>query len=236
MISGVRPGSGEAVGWHGKLPALGDFASRRLNSDFIRVWDHWISTGMAKFRSNDERAWVADYLASPTWRFLLTPGFLPSPLQSQTWVGVLMPSVDRVGRYYPMTLATPLSAKPVDTGEQRALWKWLQNLEDVAVGALHGDWSIDFFEQELVRLGLPLFGINNRIKGDSGLPEDSRISEHLVQPSWPDAFFSTHSACMPSGERSGVCVWFSCADSSFPELVFSQSQDESILDLWRGHS
>ena len=29
-------------GWYGKLPSLGDFASRRLGADFIPPWDAWL--------------------------------------------------------------------------------------------------------------------------------------------------------------------------------------------------
>ncbi|MBL8452331.1 MAG: type VI secretion system-associated protein TagF, partial [Zoogloea sp.] len=30
------------AGWYGKLPALGDFAQRRLEQDFITGWDTWL--------------------------------------------------------------------------------------------------------------------------------------------------------------------------------------------------
>ena len=35
-----------APGWHGKLPTLGDFASRRLEAPFIEAWDGWLAAGM----------------------------------------------------------------------------------------------------------------------------------------------------------------------------------------------
>ena len=33
-------GSRAAAGWYGKLPTLGDFASRRLDNDFVDIWDN----------------------------------------------------------------------------------------------------------------------------------------------------------------------------------------------------
>ena len=57
--------------------------------------------------------WLDGYLASPSWRFLLMPGVM----DGQPWAGVLMPSVDRVGRYYPLTIARPLPALPADAGQ-----------------------------------------------------------------------------------------------------------------------
>src|SRR5262249_2958329 len=99
-----------AAGWHGKLPTLGDFATRRLAADFVHSWDAWLSEQLPALRQQPD--WLEAYLASPSWRFLLMPGVLPGPSGETAWAGVLMPSVDRVGRYYPMTLAQPLPALP----------------------------------------------------------------------------------------------------------------------------
>ncbi|RUW25688.1 type VI secretion system-associated protein TagF, partial [Mesorhizobium sp. M4B.F.Ca.ET.013.02.1.1] len=30
-------------GFYGKIPATGDFVSRRLTGDFVRVWDRWLA-------------------------------------------------------------------------------------------------------------------------------------------------------------------------------------------------
>ena len=42
----------DAPGWFGKLSMLGDFASRRLSSDWIRPCDEWLS---ASLRTSQER-------------------------------------------------------------------------------------------------------------------------------------------------------------------------------------
>ena len=57
----------DAPGWFGKLSMLGDFASRRLSSDWIRPCDEWLS---ASLRTSQERLgerWLATYLATPVW-------------------------------------------------------------------------------------------------------------------------------------------------------------------------
>ena len=63
-------------GWYGKLPSLGDFASRRLEGDFIEPWDTWLGEGLAAQRETLGDTWLEAYLASPTWRFVLMPGTL----------------------------------------------------------------------------------------------------------------------------------------------------------------
>nr|WP_316643618.1 type VI secretion system-associated protein TagF [uncultured Roseateles sp.] len=139
------------VGWYGKLPSLGDFASRRLPPEFIEAWDDWLAEGLADWREREPDAWLDHYLAGPSWRFLLMPGVLASG----SWTGVLMPSVDRVGRYFPLTLAQPLALLPPDAEQTAKLLAWLQQLDDLALDALQDDWTLDQLETELQRLGGP---------------------------------------------------------------------------------
>ena len=119
-------------GWHGKLPSLGDFASRRLEGSFIEPWDGWLAAGLLALRETRPEGWLDDYLGSPSWRFLLMPGVLPGEAGAQAWAGVLMPSVDRVGRYFPLTLVVPLKGGPGSTQEMAGLWQWLGRLDELA--------------------------------------------------------------------------------------------------------
>jgi type VI secretion system ImpM family protein len=154
---GAERASRVAPGWYGKLPALGDFASRRLPPLFVEPWDRWLATGLAAWRENDPD-WLAAFLAAPTWRFMLGAG-LPFD-RSPGYAGVLMPSVDRVGRYFPLTVVRPRGA--VDL---QAPMAWLQRVEGLAVSALNDDWNAERFDAELEGLAAV---------EDSG-------------PDWPDA-------------------------------------------------
>jgi type VI secretion system protein ImpM len=147
---GTCRGRGVA-GWHGKLPALGDFASRRLCSDFLEPWDAWISSGMVQLRLQPE--WLERYLACPVWRFVLMPDALPDAGAAFAWMGILMPSVDSVGRYYPFTVAQPMVAGPSCAGELDESLASLTGLENAATDALHEDWDVDALEQALSLLG-----------------------------------------------------------------------------------
>ena len=91
-------------GFFGKLPGQGDFVTRRLPSEFLRVWDPWLQTSLTESREALGDGWLDAYLTSPIWQFVLTGG-----IAGQTpWAGLLMPSVDRVGRYFPLTVARAL--------------------------------------------------------------------------------------------------------------------------------
>lgn len=137
-------------GWYGKLPTLGDFASRRLEPAFIDPWDAWLAEGIAGLRNQAGESWLDAYLASPVWRFVLMPGALPG--LDTAMGGVLMPSVDRVGRYFPLTLAAPLQNPPTSSAQLEALLGWLHQLDDAAADALHDDWTVEQLEAELARL------------------------------------------------------------------------------------
>lgn len=131
-------------GWYGKLPSLGDFASRRLPPLFVDPWDCWLASSLASWRDGDA-AWLVAYLAAPPLRFALGAG-VPFE-QSPGYAGVLMPSVDRVGRYFPLT-----AVRPRAPSEAEAPALWLQALESVSVAALNNDWDADRFDEELSRL------------------------------------------------------------------------------------
>jgi type VI secretion system protein ImpM len=85
--------------WYGKLPGTGDFAYRRMDRYFQDIWDDWLQRGLMGLR--DQYAdWITPYLNAPLWFFALGSGLVGS----KPWVGVIMPSVDSVGRYFPLTM------------------------------------------------------------------------------------------------------------------------------------
>ena len=142
----------EPPGWYGKLPTLGDFASRRLAVGFIEPWDDWLTHGIAAWRAEAPDGWLDEYLCGPTWQFILMPGVVPGAPGRSAWAGVLMPSIDRVGRHFPLTVAQPLDL-PSDDRDTETLLRWLRSLEDLAVDALHDDWSVEQLESALNALG-----------------------------------------------------------------------------------
>jgi type VI secretion system protein ImpM len=219
------------IGWHGKLPTVGDFVTRRLDTEFVSNWDNWISRGLTDLRSHSGNRWVDDYLRSPTWRFLLTPGFLPPPLHAETWVGVVMPSVDRVGRYYPLTLASPLTAVPDSSEGRTALWEWLQSLEDLAIDALEGDWSIEALEGKLLSLGLPPNPAGAIVKKGNGLYGSLWPMEGVESKSM-ESFFGASSMGAKTSDKQGCCVWYGRADAADPRILLTLSLEDSLAPLW----
>jgi type VI secretion system protein ImpM len=91
-----------SVGLYGKLPARGDFVRTGLPRDFTDPWDEWLQLVMAGSRSLvGDDAWLPAFLEAPVWRFVLPPGMCGP----QAVLGLMLPSVDRAGRYFPLTFA-----------------------------------------------------------------------------------------------------------------------------------
>jgi type VI secretion system protein ImpM len=90
-----------AIGFHGKIPARGDFVQSGLPRTFTDPWDGWMQRMVAASRSALGEAWLPAWLEAPVWRFALSSGICgPDAV-----IGLWMPSVDSVGRYSPLTLA-----------------------------------------------------------------------------------------------------------------------------------
>jgi type VI secretion system protein ImpM len=94
------------VGFFGKLPSHGDFVRRRVADDFVSGWDAWLQRCLAQSRETLGDAWLDTYLTSPVWRFALAPAVCGAAAVA----GIVVPSVDRVGRYFPLTVVWPTSS------------------------------------------------------------------------------------------------------------------------------
>ncbi len=112
LVVAERGVSAMTFGFYGKVPAIGDFVSRDISADQVERLDDWFKAGLAYLQSKQTR-WLDDYLVAPVWCF-----FIPSGIWGEhSLCGALMPSVDRVGRYYPLVAAGAVSqellAEPV---------------------------------------------------------------------------------------------------------------------------
>lgn len=89
-------------GVYGKIAAQGDFIRRSAPQSFVGPWDRWLQAALLAGRAACGARWDGVYLSAPAWRFTLAPG-LAGP---EAILGVVMPSVDRIGRQFPLTVFT----------------------------------------------------------------------------------------------------------------------------------
>jgi type VI secretion system protein ImpM len=139
-------------GFFGKALAYGDFLSRRIPASFLDIWDPWLQRAIHESRQDLGPDWLDAYLTSPIWRFALGAGVCGE----SSWAGVLMPSVDRVGRYFPLSLvAAGAGDAPLTTwiGQSSA---WYEHLEELARTGLDESFDAERMDQELAGVASPV--------------------------------------------------------------------------------
>jgi len=127
------------VGLYGKLPAYGDFIFRNLNSAFITPWDEWLQHFISGSQEQIGDEWLDIYLTSPIWRFVLSPGVIDNNM----WAGLMMPSVDRVGRYFPISIVKPFASNTSPVTFMLEQNDWFDALEMHCLTTLNGDIDVD---------------------------------------------------------------------------------------------
>lgn len=126
------------LGFVGKVPKHGDFVQRGLSTEFLDVWESWLPLVLNDSRERLGQQWLEAYRFCPIWRFVLGPGVAGDC----AWAGALMSSMDKVGRYFPLTVAQPLP--PTSTAfvallSATAAHGWFEPLESVMLEILGRD-------------------------------------------------------------------------------------------------
>jgi type VI secretion system protein ImpM len=132
-------------GFFGKVMTHGDFVSRRLPPALLGIWDAWLQAGMQGSREKLGAGWLETYLTSPIWRFVLAPGVC----DHHAWAGVLMPSVDRVGRHFPLTIAAGAASDGAILEWVGGGKAWFDQLENLALSSLSEGFVLDHFDAAL---------------------------------------------------------------------------------------
>jgi type VI secretion system protein ImpM len=139
-------------GFYGKMPATGDFVTRRLPGDFVRGWDRWLAQHLVPLFGQE--SWPLD----TALRFLAGPAFVGAS------AGIILQSADKVGRQFPLSVVAPLSEAPVELAYAEA---WFASIEQTAAAAQGGELTPDELEAALA--GLPVPPIEPREELISGM-------------------------------------------------------------------
>ncbi|MGH7119647.1 MAG: type VI secretion system-associated protein TagF [Acetobacteraceae bacterium] len=134
-------------GFYGKLPARGDFVRCGLAGSFISAWDAWAQIVLTGSRKIMGDAWVPAWLEAPVWRFALPGGLCGST----TVAGLFMPSVDRVGRFFPLCFGCLEAGATAGAAAEKA-GGWLAGAEEAGRAALSEDLAP---EEVIARIAAP---------------------------------------------------------------------------------
>jgi type VI secretion system protein ImpM len=139
VIGGLR------VGFLGKLPARGDFVGRGLPRGFAEPWDAWLAEAMTGSRAILGEAWLPAWMEAPIWRFALPAGHCGPDAAA----GVMLPSVDRAGRHWPLTLAAVFPGQSAAPAPDAA---WLDLLEAAGLEAVLADADPDAVAERIAAM------------------------------------------------------------------------------------
>ena len=183
-------------GAYGKMPALGDFFRLGAEREFVTPWDIWVQNTLLGAKVALGARFEGCYMTAPIWRFSLPPGVAGT----QGVVGVLMPSVDRVGRQFPLTLLAQTGYEE-QAPLRNLIWQGpvLDQAEALALDALDDAMTREILAERLSALGLRPMGIPSRIR-------TSGSSLVLVNET-PDLFCADLALDLAGGELHRACAW-----------------------------
>jgi type VI secretion system protein ImpM len=138
-------------GLFGKLGAKRDFIALATPRAFLEAWEPWLQSSLAASRHQMGERWQREFLTAPVWRF-----WLGADICGTTVAGAIMPSLDGMGRYYPLTLhaiadpGVPILPPDVDAQDE-----WFGTAEEFLLATLSVDTTFEDISAALDRLAAP---------------------------------------------------------------------------------
>ncbi|MBV9287517.1 MAG: type VI secretion system-associated protein TagF [Hyphomicrobiales bacterium] len=126
------------AGLFGKLPAKRDFIGANAPRRFLDVWEPWLQAGLATSKQMLRQSWTAAYNSAPIWRF-----WLGASLCGEATIGAFMPSVDGVGRSFPLTIFAGESGDLLPPPELDPNDDWCEAAEAILLSALEPDAALE---------------------------------------------------------------------------------------------
>ena len=201
---------GSGFGAFGKMPDVGDFFRLNAPGGFVRTWDSWLQQLLLEAQAVYGAEFDSHYMSAPLWRFTLAAG-LAGPAKM---MGVLMPSVDRVGRRFPLTLMVQLDTPgppALDHLRERVLF---EQLEEIALSTLETGVTKDQLWSDLQRLEVPDLraSVPLRQEGTTLVLTGSGADGSAVE---------THLAgALLARQSPGGCLWSAYLDSG-PRMMIT---------------
>ena len=131
-----------SLGYCGKVPSKGDFIQSDFDYDFLNIWNEWQQAVIAVSKEQLEQSWLDCYLTSPIWHFSLSPGVCGG----SAVLGTLIPSVDRVNRYFPFTIVAKHNLTAIQAWHEN---EWDINFENKILEVLEDNLNIDAWFNDL---------------------------------------------------------------------------------------
>jgi len=135
----------------GKLAAKRDFIALSAPREFLTAWEPWMQSCVSASRDSLGESWLQAYLTAPIWRF-----WLGGDICGATVLGVIMASLDGMGRYYPLTLfAYADQGSAIAPPDLDAHDEWFTAAEEFLLTTLDRDVTFEKISEGLDALAAP---------------------------------------------------------------------------------
>ena len=196
-------------GLYGKLPAKRDFIAVAVPKAFLTAFEPWMQGGLSASRAALGGGWQDAYLRAPIWRF-----WLGADLCGEAVLGALMPSVDGIGRYFPLTLVAR-GPEPLPPPEQAPYEDWFAAAEAFLLGTLTREDAFEAVAAEVAAMPEPSASLP--AAGDAVRLRDGT----LVAPA-ADGFPAALARLRPLDHarlHAGMCYWWTAGGEGFAPRV-----------------
>jgi type VI secretion system protein ImpM len=199
-------------GLFGKLGARRDFIAVATPRGFLEAWEPWVQACLSASRHRLGPRWQQAYLTAPVWRF-----WLGEAICGANVAGAIMPSLDGVGRYYPLTVHAvadvDTSIAPPDVDAQD---DWFGAAEAFLLSTLSREASFEAIAAVLDELAPPV--ARPRIAGDGVVPLGRDLAATDARTGdFAETLSVLRSAC--AGVYAAASFWWTAGGDDFAPLA-----------------
>jgi type VI secretion system protein ImpM len=202
-------------GLFGKLSAKRDFIALATPRNFLEAWEPWVQASLSASRHQLGDRWQQAFLTTPVWRF-----WLGSAICGSTVAGAIMPSLDGVGRYYPLTLhAVGDTGAPIVPPDIDAQAEWFDMSENFLLSTLDREMAFEEVSSALDHLPVP----RTQPPGE-GDGRVVRLGERMAGMISAADGFSASLSCLRAASPevyAAASFWWTNGGADFPPLVLS---------------
>ena len=202
-------------GLFGKLSAKRDFIALATPRNFLETWETWVQASLSASRHQLGDRWQQAFLTTPVWRF-----WLGAAICGSTVAGAIMPSLDGVGRYYPLTLhAVGDAGAPIVPPDIDAQDEWFNVGENFLLSTLDRDMAFEDISSALDRLPVPRTRVSDE-HDERIVPLGDGMAGMISAVDGFSASLSNLRAASPE-VYAAASFWWTSGGGEFPPLVLS---------------
>ena len=203
------------AGIFGKLPAKRDFVAFNAPRRFLEVWEPWLQAGVATSKQVLGPTWSDAYNRAPIWRFWLGADF-----SGEATIGAFMPSVDGVGRSFPLAVFAGEEDKSLAPPELDANDEWCQAAEAILLDALDPSATLEAIADRVASMPAPAARRRfSEVSGLRALPEGGVLARDVGRQ-----ISTSFLAARRFGFRRAFAsqsFWWTIGGEDYPSLALS---------------